>query len=692
MKKIILIIFMVSGALFSQPTLQWATHYSFASTAYSDIPYVMAIDNSGNLYMAGRVSYPAIDWAVLKVNSSGNVAWARTYNHAVYTDDPRKIAVDLWGNLIVCGQAQSHTSWLPFVIKWDAAGNIVFRDSIKSAYSSSASSDIAADVACDAAGNVYVCGNYYRADGSSYDIFVRKYSPSGSVIYTTVIAEPVINVSSHEYSYTMYVDAAGNVYHSGTTNAYFRGYDWITTKLTPGGSVQWQKVVTSAGARSDDPKKIIVNEANGNVHVLGQIRDAFNYMDITTVTYSANGDSLWSKTEAISGTNDTPMDIKMDNAGNVYILGVTSGLYTIKYSPSGSTLWQTQSFQGQIGYGMGTGAYWGGLYVKGDGTSYLTISRGFPVGQGGPGYAKINSNGVPQWTTTYRRGTDPEAPVGVAVNSAGDIYSGIWTDGGSTGMDFTAIKFSETNSSIYEFPRNNLNKPITDNQNTFDTINVNIPGDIPAQNISDVNIRIDTVLHTNDSDLEFYLIHNNITDTLIYQAGGSGDNFIGTILDDQASTLIANGSAPFTGLFKPSKPLSVFNGGNANGNWILKVYDRASGNTGTLKAWTLTVTTQQTSGVQNIGGKIPKQFSLSQNYPNPFNPMTNVRFQMPKSGFVKLVIFDVLGREVETLVNEQLKTGTYEVDWNASEFPSGVYFYRLEADGYTDAKKMILVK
>ena len=97
-------------------------------------------------------------------------------------------------------------------------------------------------------------------------------------------------------------------------------------------------------------------------------------------------------------------------------------------------------------------------------------------------------------------------------------------------------------------------------------------------------------------------------------------------------------------------------------------------------------------GLTPISTEIPTAFSLSQNYPNPFNPVTNIKFDIPKSSFVKLVVYDLLGREVAALVNEQLKAGTYEADWNAADFPSGVYFYKMIADGYIETKRMVLIK
>jgi outer membrane protein assembly factor BamB len=104
-------------------------------------------------------------------------------------------------------------------------------------------------------------------------------------------------------------------------------------------------------------------------------------------------------------------------------------------------------------------------------------------------------------------------------------------------------------------------------------------------------------------------------------------------------------------------------------------------------------------GIKPVSNQIPGEFELFQNYPNPFNPVTKIRFSVPntvsplKGGRrVILSIYDILGCEITTLVNEHLKPGTYEVEWNASEYPSGVYFYILNADGFIDTKRMILIK
>lgn len=97
------------------------------------------------------------------------------------------------------------------------------------------------------------------------------------------------------------------------------------------------------------------------------------------------------------------------------------------------------------------------------------------------------------------------------------------------------------------------------------------------------------------------------------------------------------------------------------------------------------------SVVTRINGNATK-FNLLQNYPNPFNPKTYIRFQLPFVGIISLKIYDMLGKEITTLVNESLNPGTYEIEWNASKFPSGVYFVIMAADNYRNTKRIMLLK
>ncbi len=132
-------------------------------------------------------------------------------------------------------------------------------------------------------------------------------------------------------------------------------------------------------------------------------------------------------------------------------------------------------------------------------------------------------------------------------------------------------------------------------------------------------------------------------------------------------------------------------------------FDMVSDSNGAYLAWAATFNGEQdiyysyitdTTSIVNVYSEstIINSFSLSQNYPNPFNPSTTINYQIPELSFVTIKVYDVLGNEVDALVNEQKPAGEYEVELNASELVSGVYFYKLQAGDFVEAKKMVLLR
>jgi hypothetical protein len=97
-------------------------------------------------------------------------------------------------------------------------------------------------------------------------------------------------------------------------------------------------------------------------------------------------------------------------------------------------------------------------------------------------------------------------------------------------------------------------------------------------------------------------------------------------------------------------------------------------------------------GITGNENTTPVKYSLEQNFPNPFNPVTKIAYSIEKAGFVKLTVFDVTGREVQTLVNGNVNSGSYSVDFDASKLNSGMYFYKLETGDFKEVRKMILIK
>jgi hypothetical protein len=97
-------------------------------------------------------------------------------------------------------------------------------------------------------------------------------------------------------------------------------------------------------------------------------------------------------------------------------------------------------------------------------------------------------------------------------------------------------------------------------------------------------------------------------------------------------------------------------------------------------------------GIENISTEIPKEYKLYQNYPNPFNPQTNINFDIVKAGIVKITIYDLLGREVETIINQDMSPGRYKIDFSAINYASGLYIYKITSNEFVDVKKMLIVK
>jgi len=231
----------------------------------------------------------------------------------------------------------------------------------------------------------------------------------------------------------------------------------------------------------------------------------------------------------------------------------------------------------------------------------------------------------------------------------------------------------------------NLPKVIPDLVIFQDTITVSITGKVSN---AKVNLSIN---HPNDGEILLIIKSPNDNQTTLSSYNGvGGANYTNTTFDDSASIPITQGTPPFTGTYKPQNPLTALVNSDVNGKWILRVYDKTAGNQGTLISWCVMfkyyapISIGENNTVLNYG--------LNQNYPNPFNPQTKIGFSLSQNEFVTLKIYDAIGREVQTLVNDNLTSGNYEVIWNAKNYPSGVYYYRIETGSFSDTKRMLLVK
>ncbi len=209
--------------------------------------------------------------------------------------------------------------------------------------------------------------------------------------------------------------------------------------------------------------------------------------------------------------------------------------------------------------------------------------------------------------------------------------------------------------------------------------------------VEDVTVTIN-ITHPDDGEIVMFLNKVSSSSTLSQYNGVGGQNYINTVFDDSATISIKQGTPPFTGTFRPETPLSNFRGQELQGYWVLRIYDKTAGNQGTLQSWSLEILYSSNVEVKKVNEIIPDKFELLQNYPNPFNAGTNIKFYLPKTSFVKLSVYDILGREVAILVDDVKQAGVYIIKFNASHLSSGVYFYKIFTEEFTDIKKFVLTK
>ena len=189
----------------------------------------------------------------------------------------------------------------------------------------------------------------------------------------------------------------------------------------------------------------------------------------------------------------------------------------------------------------------------------------------------------------------------------------------------------------------------------------------------------------------YYLIDNST----YYSGGGSGSSDVAPYW--RIRTGIDQGDAPLNTEIDLALALQNYSGVKSVdfetiwGQGHTQAEDSGNANTNFI-AWVEKCVAAATTGVQQVSAAVPSSFQLSQNYPNPFNPTTTISFSLPSKSFVSLKVFDSVGREVSTIVSEELQAGSYTRQWNAANMASGVYFYRIESGTFAAVKKMLLLK
>ena len=499
-------------------------------------------------------------------------------------------------------------------------------------------------------------------------------------------------------------DAAGNVYATGLVYGIFGESNFLTIKYDAAGNTVWSKTY-DGGALQNDLAAIIAVDASGNVYVTGSARltDSTG-STFATIKYNSAGTQQWVKHTNVG--NEYPKDMKIDAAGNIYVTGYLSyspygRVITVKYNSAGTQQWLAQYYPSNTTYYEGTcvevdaagNVYVGGYYGA-------TLSGQILL-------LKYNSAGTLQWDRTYNGGGN----VGVGdlindmtIDASGNIYMTGMAKGmtGSNGPDMVTLKYNSAGTLQWAQKYNNGNN----NSDAGNCLAVDASGNVYTGGFSNPN---------NNSNSDLALVKYNSSGAQQWvrtvNGAGNGNDIINDLELDAAGNIFITGQSagPGTGSnyitmrYNPSGTQvwqqTYLGPGNENDysnaialglNGVVFVTGYSEG-TGTGKDFA-TIKYAQTVGVQNVNSEVPDRFSLGQNYPNPFNPKTNIGLRIADFGFVSLKVFDITGKEVAVLIDQEMNAGVYNVDFDAANLSSGMFFYKMETAGFTDVKKMVVVK
>ena len=540
--------------------------------------------------------------------------------------------------LLSCVYSQVHQDW---VQRFNGPGN---------------ADDYATSMVVDGSGNVYITGASYAA-GTGTNYATVKYNSSGVQQWVSIYNG---TGNDDDVAYAITIDGSGNVYVTGSSRGTYE--DFATIKYNSSGIQVWAQRYNGPGNSQDIARSIAV-DASGNVYVTGFSIGSGTGTDVATIKYNSSGAQQWVQRYNNSSNNfDAGYCLVLDGSVNIYVTGTSSldgtnfDCLTVKYNSSGIQQW-VQRYNGTAnGWDYGSAVtvdVSGNVYVTGNsavnGTNHdiLTI--------------KYNPAGTQQWVQTYNgTGNSTDEAFAVAADGSGNVYVAGWSASSAINLDYASIKYNTSGAQQwvqrYDGPSN------SNDQATSIAIdgtgNVYVTGySYNAALISDY-----VTIKYNSSGVQQWLQR--------YDGPGNGEDRASSIAVD------ASGNVYVTGRSLGSGPGNDF----------------------------CTIKYSQQIGIKKISSEVPADYSLLQNYPNPFNPTTTIEFDIPLSplsergagGLVTLKIYDLLGREIETLVNEELKAGSYSVSFNGDKLSSGIYYYKLSATSganyYSYTKKLVLSK
>ncbi len=406
-----------------------------------DILLDMALDQFGASYVTGYVwgGSSLDDIVTIKYLPNGDTAWVRTYNGSANGfDRGNGITVDESGNVYVCGMSDTTSSiadWI--VLKYSPEGQLEWRDRLGVLNLR----EEAQSVTLDDSGFVYVTGVKLTV-AAGYDILTVKYSPDGDILWQDQYDG---EFHSSENCRNIVFDGENSVIVCGLTHSASGFPIYLALKYTNTGTRQWDRTYDSP-----DPIDVSLRvgvDAARNVYVSGYNQPSSGIqIGITTIKYSPTGDTLWTKIyDDPFEAEDYFSDLVVDSIGNAYVAGNTNGgflgqqLTVIKYDPNGDTAW-VRTIPGAQTQGSDARA----VAVDGAGRVYVT---GF-INQPTPNdydliAASYNSDGSLRWIETFSGpGANPDVGTEIAVDQTGNVLvAGSFDGGNSTFEDYLLIKY-----------------------------------------------------------------------------------------------------------------------------------------------------------------------------------------------------------------------------------------------------------
>ena len=507
----------------------------------------------------------------------------------------------------------------------------------------------------------------------------------------------------------MFVDAQGNVYVTGSQRQTGTNTDIqaVTVKYNSQGEQQWIQNYVAPNNNGAFCRAIHVDAA-GNVYVTGENAvSSGGSNEMLVIKYSSTGTQLWvNRFQYINGFYTSGFDIITDNTDNVYVTGeyytgVTflNNIFLVKFDNDGNLVNQTfynSNSEGARKIALdGAGKIIVGGYINdNDSSSFIAL--------------KYDQNLDFVWAARYGFNVGNQNPIDMVIDNNSNIIIS-----GSSDNDYATVKIDPDGNVLWgKLYNSSLGYDKCRGVVKDDIGNIYVTGETGTSGFP-TSYKMTTIKYSPDGD-ELWVRDYDSTNTVTgYRAYDIAiDNSANTYIIGQTNNLdIVTIKYDSFGSFKwaityngPSNsqdiPVSV--GVDQNGDVIVTgtSFDDASGyDIATIKY------IQSPTSVENETDG-PSSFALEQNYPNPFNPTTKIGYtiappNLPKGEAsvgaslmkpVLLKVYNALGKEVATLVNEQKPAGNYTVEFNASNLSSGIYYYRLETSDFTMTKKMILLR